>query len=66
MRVKIDVSALRQIRWHDYAVRFIFGGLITAVAGIIAKKFGPGVGGLFLAFVWLTVSVLIWEIRKAA
>jgi hypothetical protein len=24
--------------------------LITAFAGIIAKKFGPGIGGLFLAF----------------
>jgi hypothetical protein len=24
--------------------------LTTAVAGIIAKKFGPGIGGLFLAF----------------
>src|SRR5881398_2408468 len=34
----------------EYALRFLFGGLIPAVAGIIAKKFGPGVGGLFLAF----------------
>ena len=24
--------------------------MITAIAGLIAKKFGPGVGGLFLAF----------------
>jgi hypothetical protein len=29
---------------------FFFGGLITAVAGIVAKKFGPATGGLFLAF----------------
>ena len=50
MRVKIDVSALGRTKWHDYAVRFVFGGLITAGAGIVAKKFGPGVGGLFLAF----------------
>jgi Protein of unknown function (DUF3147) len=50
MRVKIDVSALGQTRWHDYAIRFVFGGLITAGAGIIAKEFGPGIGGLFLAF----------------
>ena len=34
----------------EYAIRFLFGGLVTAIAGIIAKKFGPGVGGLFLAF----------------
>jgi hypothetical protein len=31
-------------------VRFLVGGLITAIAGIIADKFGPGIGGLFLAF----------------
>lgn len=48
--VQLDPSALRQIRWHEYAIRFFFGGLITAGAGIIAKKLGPGIGGLFLAF----------------
>jgi Protein of unknown function (DUF3147) len=48
--VRLHFSALRQIGWHEYAVRFLFGGLITAAAGIIAKKFRPGVGGLFLAF----------------
>jgi hypothetical protein len=31
-------------------VRFLFGGLITAATGIIAQKWGPVVGGLFLAF----------------
>jgi hypothetical protein len=50
MRIKVDFSTLGQTKWHDYAVRFLFGGLITALAGIIAKKFGPGIGGLFLAF----------------
>jgi uncharacterized protein DUF3147 len=50
MRVRIDATALGQIKWHDYAARFLFGGLVTAVAGIIANKFGPAVGGLFLAF----------------
>src|SRR3954465_13072328 len=50
MRIRIDLSSLRQTKWHDYAVRFLFGGLVTALAGIIARKFGPGVGGLFLAF----------------
>ena len=48
--VQLDPSALRQIRWHEYAIRFLFGGLITATAGIIAKNLGPGIGGLFLAF----------------
>lgn len=50
MRVKIDPSALKKTRWYEFAVRFLFGGLITAGTGIIAKEFGPGVGGLFLAF----------------
>jgi Protein of unknown function (DUF3147) len=50
MHIKADPSALRQTKWHEYAVRFLVGGLITAAAGIIAKKFGPTVGGLFLAF----------------
>ncbi|HEY2614359.1 MAG TPA: DUF3147 family protein [Chthoniobacterales bacterium] len=50
MQIKIDLSALRQTRWYEYVLRFLFGGIITAVAGTIAKKFGPAVGGLFLAF----------------
>jgi hypothetical protein len=50
MQVKIDPSALKKTRWYEFGVRFLFGGLITAGAGMIAKEFGPGVGGLFLAF----------------
>jgi hypothetical protein len=50
MEINVDLSVLGQTKWYEYAVRFLFGGLITAVAGIIAKKFGPGIGGLFLAF----------------
>ena len=50
MQIKVDPSVIGQTRWYEYAVRFLFGGLITAVAGIIAKQFGPVIGGLFLAF----------------
>ena len=50
MRVKLDPTALRRTKWYEYFVRFVFGGLITAMTGIIAKKFGTGIGGLFLAF----------------
>lgn len=50
MQIKIDISVLRETKWSDYAIRFLFGGIVTAAAGLIAKKFGPGVGGLFLAF----------------
>jgi len=41
---------LKKIKPHEYALRFFFGGLITAAAGLIAQKYGPADGGLFLAF----------------
>jgi hypothetical protein len=50
MKVQFTPSALRKTRIHELLVRFVLGGLITAFAGIIAKQFGPIVGGLFLAF----------------
>jgi hypothetical protein len=50
MPIKVDPSALKRTKLHEYVVRFVFGGLITAVAGVIAKEYGAGVGGLFLAF----------------
>jgi len=50
MTIRIDLSGLRRTKWHDYAIRFLFGGLITGAAGLIAQRWGPGIGGLFLAF----------------
>ncbi|MFZ2062710.1 MAG: DUF3147 family protein [Candidatus Binatus sp.] len=50
MTVSVNLSALRRTRWTDYAIRFLFGGLVTVATGLIAQHFGPGVGGLFLAF----------------
>jgi hypothetical protein len=44
MRVHFEFSAIRKIRWYDYAVRFLFGGAITAATGIVAKHFGPVAG----------------------
>ena len=34
----------------EYAQRFLFGGLVTVVATLIADRWGPIVGGMFLAF----------------
>jgi hypothetical protein len=48
--VEAKFAALKDTRPRDYAIRFLFGGLCTVAAGVIAKRFGPGVGGLFLAF----------------
>jgi Protein of unknown function (DUF3147) len=48
--VKVDLSSLQETKVSEYAVRFFFGGACTVIVGLIAKRFGPGVGGLFLAF----------------
>src|SRR5262245_5579618 len=50
MIVKFKPSALRQTRWYEYLVRFVLGGAMTVIAGLIAARFGPVIGGLFLAF----------------
>ncbi len=50
MKVKLDTSDLGRSKWYEYFIRFAFGGTVTAVAGIVAKRFGPELGGLFLAF----------------
>jgi hypothetical protein len=50
MRVSFNLSALLKTRWYEHAVRFFFGGAITVVAGLVAKRYGPTLGGFFLAF----------------
>lgn len=50
MKVKADFSALKETKWHEYAVRFLIGGGITVATGYLAKRYGPSFGGLFLAF----------------
>jgi hypothetical protein len=50
MIVKVDLSSLKSTKPHEYAIRFLFGGLLTVLTGLIAKKYGPVIGGLFLAF----------------
>ena len=49
-RVEVDAKKILSIRPGEYAVRFAFGALISAVAAIVTLKFGPRAGGLFLAF----------------
>jgi len=50
LNISVNFSALREAKWYQFALRFLFGGAICVVAGLMAEKFGPGVGGLFLAF----------------
>jgi hypothetical protein len=49
-QIEVKLSALKESKPHEYAMRFLFGGLTTVLAGLIAMHFGPGIGGLFLAF----------------
>lgn len=50
MMVEAKFSALKGILLHEWALRFVFGGLCSVAAGLIAQRFGPAAGGLFLAF----------------
>lgn len=50
MKIGLNLSSLKEDRWYEYGERFLFGGIITAATGVIAKQFGPEVAGLFLAF----------------
>src|ERR1700732_1377159 len=50
LNISVNFSALREAKWYQFALRFFFGGTICVLAGVIAEKYGSGVGGLFLAF----------------
>ena len=50
MRIGLDISSIEASRWSDYGLRFLFGGIVTAVTGWIATRYGPVVAGVFLAF----------------
>ena len=48
--VSLAMARARQTTRREYLTRFVFGGLVTAMVGLVANAFGPVVGGLFLAF----------------
>ncbi|HYM51526.1 MAG TPA: DUF3147 family protein [Candidatus Limnocylindrales bacterium] len=48
--VGVELSTLKEIRLRDMAVRFAFGAVIALIAAVVGIRFGPRVGGLFLAF----------------
>jgi hypothetical protein len=61
MKTHFTLGALKGTSTSGWAARFLFGGAVTALAGFIAKEYGPAVGGLFLAFpaVFPATSTLI-------
>jgi hypothetical protein len=50
MLIGINVAKLREGTAKEYLTRFIFGGIVTVLATLIAEHYGPIIGGLFLAF----------------
>jgi uncharacterized membrane protein (GlpM family) len=50
LRVQVEPEGLKKNSLRDYAIRIVFGASITLAAALIAQRFGPLVGGLFLAF----------------
>jgi hypothetical protein len=49
MLVKVNFAALKHVQLHQYVARFVLGGAVTVATGLVAKAFGPMIGGLFLA-----------------
>ena len=50
LRATVRTKRLSETSPKEYAIRFVFGGVVTVAAGLIATRWGPVVGGLFLAF----------------
>jgi hypothetical protein len=48
--ISVDPSRVRDVTAVDYITRFVFGAMISVVAGILGMHFGYRIGGLFLAF----------------
>lgn len=49
MQVKVSLSSLSDSRWYEYLIRFVLGGAVTVLTGIISSVWGASIGGLFLA-----------------
>ena len=47
--IRFSRSSLQESRWYEYLIRFALGGAVTVLTGLISSRYGPSVGGLFLA-----------------
>lgn len=56
MKPELDVEGLKKTKGWEYAVRFAFGGIVTAGAALVTHTWGPSVGGLFLGTLALTLA----------
>jgi len=49
VRIRFTPGPLRESHLSGHALRFAMGGAVTAGTGLVAKAWGPVVGGVFLA-----------------
>lgn len=49
MTPHLNFSGLKQSRWYQFGLRFVIGGAVTVCTGLIARHWGPVIGGLFLS-----------------
>jgi hypothetical protein len=47
---RVSLDKLKKVRAWEHAIRFVFGGAVTAIAGLVGSRWGEAVGGMFLAF----------------
>jgi hypothetical protein len=50
MLIGINIAKLREGTPSEYIGRFVFGGVVTVLATLVSRHYGPVIGGLFLAF----------------
>ncbi len=48
--ISFKFSALKESKPYEIALRFVFGGMCTVLAHVVAQRWGPVIGGFFLAF----------------
>jgi uncharacterized membrane protein (GlpM family) len=48
--IRLSPADLKQPKTKDWLIRFAFGAGVSGIAAIVAKLFGPQIGGLLLAF----------------
>lgn len=49
MQIHISLSSLSDSRWYEFLIRFMLGGAVTVLTGVVSSVWGASVGGLFLA-----------------
>lgn len=50
MLIRIKLSELKETKGTEILVRFVLGGAVTVLTGLIAQHYGSAAGGIFLAF----------------